>query len=185
MSFKNTIKIVMLGAMMGTATTAPAAEEGISFIYGAGLGGVLIQEQVAGEDLFDPTAAATIFIGIEEKGWALEYSLAKSMDAGTQNSAIDYALTVTHASFGYRSIERNKRYYLIKFGKADVDIDFKGGTTASATVDGNVYTLGIGWRVDRDERFEIDYSLFSSDDIDNTHMLTARYMWGGNKSNEK
>lgn len=189
MSFKNTIKMVMLGAMLGSATQASAANEGVAFFYGLGLGGVMLEEQVAGQDLFDPAAGASVFLGIEEKGWALEYSVAKTMDAGTLNPAIDYAVTFTHTSLGYRSIEKNKRYYLIKFGKADVEFDLKGGgltgATDGATFEGNVYTLGIGWRMDKDERLEFDYSMYSSSDVDNVHILTARYLWGGNPSNEK
>ncbi len=191
MSFKNTIKMAMLGAVMGTATTVSAANEGVNFFYGLGLGGIMIDEQVAGQDIFDPAAIGSIFIGIEEKGWALEHSVGKTADSGTINTAVDYAMTVTHTSLGYRSIEKNKTYYLFKFGKADVDVDLKGGTTLGGVVndgdtyEGNVYSLGMGWRMAKDERLEIDYSFYSSSDVDNTHILTARYMWGGNASNEK
>ncbi|TNF32899.1 MAG: hypothetical protein EP315_09065 [Gammaproteobacteria bacterium] len=189
MSFNNTIKMAMLGVMMGAATTASAAKEGVTFLYGLGVGGFMSDEQIAGVDAFDPAATASAFLGIEEKGWALEYTVGKSLDSATANPTVDYSITAAITTLGYRTIEKNKSYYLIKFGKADVDLDLKGGNlpgyTDGETFEGNVYSIGMGWRMGKEERLELDYSFYKSDDTDNAHLLTARYIWGGTPASDK
>jgi len=161
--------------MLAMTAGAQAANQGIHFYYGVGLTAMLSDEKVPE---LDAAGGGEVIVGMEEDGWAFEYSGFKTAEAGTNNAALDYTTSMTQISLAYRTIEKGKMYYKIKVGNMTADFDFTG-TTATAETDGTFVGLGLGMRSNKDARIELEYSLYSSDDIDNTHMITLRYLFGG------
>jgi len=152
-----------------------AGREGVNAYYGLGLGAVS-QTDV------DAAATGEVILGIEEDGWALEGIAFTSTDAGTTNAAIDKSISGKEIGLAFRSIEKNERYYKFKVSKTDLDIDtiVTAGTTTTATTQGKSYTVGMGFRMDREARLEVDYTFHNNDDLaDPVHFLTLRYIWGG------
>ena len=152
-----------------------AGNQGIHFLYGVGVAAVSSDEKAIEYDI---TAAGEFSAGIEEDGWALMYSGYKTVEAGTNTAALDYVATMTQTSLSYRTIEKNKMYYKISGGQMTMDFDYSGNTAVLETT-GNFVGLGLGMRTDKEGRVELDYSVYSSDEIDTTHMLTLRYVFGG------
>jgi hypothetical protein len=203
MNVKNLIKSLLTIAALTTFSEAQAGNQGVSLYYGASLGAMMVEEKT---DLFDPDPAATgtVFIGLEEDGWALEYQGLRTAETATYYSDVDYEVAGSIVSLGYRTIEKNRQYYKLTFGKADTDVDvnlrgatavFYNANALSASLDGNVYTLGWGMRLRSGERVELDYSYYdpradadASDEIQNlskVHILSLRYMFGGSPSPER
>ena len=161
--------------MLTMTAGAQAANQGISFFYGVGLTAMSSDEKVPE---LDAAGGGEIIVGIEEDGWAFEISGFKTAEAGTNNAALDYTATMSQISLAYRTIEKGNKYYKIKAGNMTADFDFTG-TAGEAETDGSFVGLGMGIRTKKDARIELEYSLYSSDDIDNTHMITLRYLFGG------
>lgn len=179
MSLKNKFQPVIFSILMVVSSLAFAGKEGVSMYYGLGLGAASVTDSG-----LDPAAAAELILGIEEDGWAVEYTVFRSAETGTDISTIDYTVSGTQTVLAYRTVESGGMYYKIKYGNADADIDFSD-TTATVVTDGNVYGLGMGMRMGRDERLELEYNLYSSDDMNDVHMLVLRYMFGGSTGNGK
>ena len=162
--------------MLATAVSVQAGNQGIHYYYGAGLAVMSSDEQSIE---LDATAGGELILGIEEDGWALEYSGFRTMDAGTSiSSTTDYSASMTHVSLGYRTIEQDGIYYKIKAGSMSADFDFSDATVTAET-EGNFIGVGMGMRMSKDSRVELEYSLYSSDDIDTTHLITLHYLFGG------
>lgn len=184
MKTTNKFQILAMAALMGCASVASAGKQGISFYAGLGLGAAAPQQDVTIE--YDPAVTGSIFLGMEEDGWALEYTGLGSVETGTSVNGLDYSLAGGITSLGYRTLEsRSGMYFLLSFGVAKIDVDYSDNSETDST-EGNVYTLGMGMRMGRTERLELNYSLYASsgvdatdDDLDDTHMLTLRYIWGG------
>jgi len=187
------IQYRLLFAMLLTmaSTQSHAGRQGIHFLYGGGVS-VVIPQVRANIVSHDPAAAAEIMVGIEEDGWAAEFSGMRSLDAGTAASDIDYNMTISQASLSYRTVERNNRYYKYKYGKMDQNVDVvstTGATLAGATAiqtSGNVYSFAVGFRRAQTERWEVEYSYYSQNKEDSpssylsgAHMITVRYLFGG------
>jgi len=161
--------------MLVMSTGAQAGRQGINFFYGLGITGLSSSEKTPE---FDAAGGGEVIVGFEEDGWAVEYSGFKTLSSGTNTANVDYAASITQLSLAYRTIEKGKMYYKIKAGQMTADFNFTGAT-ATAVTDGNFVALGIGMRTGREARVELEYSLYSSDTIDNTHMFTLRYLFGG------
>jgi len=173
------------------STQSQAGRQGIHFLYGGGLS-IIVPQVRSSIVSHDPAAAAEIMVGIEEDGWAAEFSGMRSLDAGTAASGIDYNMTVSQASLSYRTVEKNNRYYKYKYGKMDQDFDFvstTGGALAGNTTiqtSGSVYSFAVGFRRAQTERWEVEYSYYSKNKensgspyLSGAHMITLRYLFGG------
>ena len=176
MNLKRKIKVSIFTLLMASTSVAMAGK-GIDFLYGVG-GGVFYSEDKTNITELDAAAAAEFIIGFEEDGFAFEMAVANTLEAGTAVSTRDYKASIQNTTLAYRTIEKNKKYYKIKFGSMKVDLDFSDATS-TLTADGNVFGVGMGMRMARDERMELEYMFYSSSDIDNTHMLVLRYLFGG------
>jgi hypothetical protein len=187
MTLKNKIQLVAMAALLCVAGTAVAGKQGISFYGGLGLSAVA-PKAVNGFE-YDPAAGGNITLGIEEDGWFVEYIGVATVKAGTNNPNIEYAAQGGVGFFGYRTLEtKGGLYFLLGVGKAS----FEGTETQTGLPDdimdysGNAVSLGMGMRLDKTERIELDYSFMrlSEDDVPDSdfdaHMLTLRYIWGGN-----
>lgn len=167
-----------LGLVMSASSYA--GRQGVSAYYGVGLGLISpdykTSATVNGPD--DATMQGAIVAGVEEDGWALEAVAFSGLEAGT-NSSVDYTMSGLDIGLAYRTIEKNSKYYKLKFSKSDVDIDFTQGLSTAET-EGNTYSIGMGFRMDRQERMEINYNLFKPDEgSDTAHMINVSYLWGG------
>jgi hypothetical protein len=163
--------------MLVMATGAQAGNQGIDFFYGVGIVAMSTDEDIGGLE-YDMAGGGEFMLGVEEDGWAFEYSAIRMLEAGTNNTALNYTAAATQLSLAYRTIEKNNIYYKIKAGSMTLDIDFSGTTPFFAT-DGDFVGLAMGMRTGQEARVELEYTLYSSDDIDTTHMLTLRYLFGG------
>lgn len=176
MKLKQYLLITASTLMIVMSASSQAGRQGISYYYGLGLG-------AAAPANSDVTATGEILLGIEEDGWAFEGIAYSSMDAGTDTTNIDYNISGAELGLAYRTIEKNDRYYKIKFGRADLDletINTTANTSVTTATSGKSYTLGIGFRMDREERLELDYTYHSNDDLsDPVHFINLRYLWGG------
>ena len=174
MKFKQNLLLIITTFLMMVSVESQAGRQGISFYYGLGLG------IVAPTDL-DIAPTGDVMFGIEEDGWALEFIGYGSIEAGTNNTAVDYSVSGSHIGLAYRTIESNGQWYKFKVSGTDMDFDFSN-TTVEAETTGNSYTIGWGMRMKREARLEIDYSYYKSDDLnDPVHMATIRYFWGGSE----
>lgn len=176
MNFIKKIAFLSSALMLTMAVGAQAGNQGIHFYYGVGAAAVISDEDATVE--FDAAVGGEFIVGIEEDGWGFEYSGIRTAESGTNVSATDYTATITQASLAYRTIEKGKTYYKIKAGSMTMDFDFTDATATAAT-DGTFVGLGMGMRVKKDQRIELEYTLYSSGDIDTTHMVTLRYLFGG------
>jgi hypothetical protein len=186
MNLKNKIRLVVMASLFGFAGLAFAGKQGISFYGGLGLSALQPNKDAGVE--YDPAFGGNAFLGIEEDGWSLEYLGLITVDTGTNFSNTEYAVSGGVASLGYRTLEtRAGLYFLLSVGAANFDVTTS--TPASEVVSklsGNTVTIGMGMRLDKTERMELDYSLarLESDSAagssSNTHMFTLRYLWGGN-----
>ncbi len=172
MNFKHKLNVSIFTLLM-VSTSVAMAGKGVDFLYGIG-GAAFFSE----DKTMDAAAAAEFMFGFEEDGFAFEVALANTMESGTAVSTRDYKASIQQTTLSYRTIEKNKMYYKVKFGSMKVDLDYSD-TTATLATDGNVFGLGIGRRMAKDTRMELDYMFYSSSDIDNTHMLVFRYLFGG------
>lgn len=176
MKLKQYLLITASTLMLVMSASSQAGRQGISYYYGLGLG-------AAAPANADVSATGEILLGIEEDGWAFEGIAYSGIDAGTDATSIDYNVSGTELGLAYRTIEKNDRYFKIKFSRADLDLETINTTTdASFTTatSGNSYTLGIGFRMDREERLELDYTYNNNDDLDDPiHFINLRYIWGG------
>ena len=175
MNFMKKTAFLSFVLMLVMTAGAQAGNQGIHFFYGVGIAGISSDEEVPE---FDIAGGGEVIVGFEEDGWAIEYSGIKTAESGTNAPTVDYTASITQISLAYRSIEKGKMYYKIKAGQMTADYDFTGATTMAET-EGNFVGLGMGMRTKKDARIELEYSLYSSDDIDNMHMFTIRYLFGG------
>ena len=183
MKLKQSSLLIISAALILMSANSYAGRQGISFYYGLGLDAILPQDPTGAGIDFDPTAGGEAILGIEEDGWSLEGIAYTSIEAGTDISNLDYSVDGTHLGLAYRTIEKRNFYYKYKISGTKMDFDLKNTTTnasATAKTSGSSYTFGVGWRVDRAERLELDYSYYNSSDIDDAvHLITLKYLWGG------
>lgn len=180
MKLKQSLLILFSLFTVLLSANSHAGRQGVNGYYGLGLG-VFTTKYV------DPAATGAVILGVEEDGWALEAVALASVETGTDDPETDYSIRGVDIGLGYRTIEKNNRYYLMKFSKTD--IDFKDKETDSVTsittsttteTSGNSYTIGMGFRMARDARMEINYTFHSNDDLsDPAHLLSVSYLWGG------
>jgi hypothetical protein len=176
MNFKHKIKLSIFTLLM-ISTSVATAGKGIDFLYGVGVAGFGTQDNTNILET-DATLVGEFIVGFEEAGFAVEFGVANSLSSGTSNDNIDYQAAITHGTLAYRTIEKKNRYYKFKYGKMNIDWDFTG-TTATADTSGNVFGLAMGIRSAKDTRMELEYNLYSSSDVDTTHMIVLRYIFGG------
>jgi len=184
MKLKHSLLLTASTLFIFLSANSHAGREGVNAYYGLGLGAAAPQSiDILGYfDLdFDPTANMEIILGIEEDGWALEAIASRSIDAGTNLSVLDYNLQTLDLGIGYRTIEKNNRYYKFKYSKTDVDIQLDAsGTTATAETEGNSLSFGMGFRMDREERMEVDITYHDNDATkEPIYFVNLRYIWGG------
>lgn len=175
-NLKLKIKAAIFSILMAT-TSVTTAGTGIDFLYGVGIGAFSSDEQSKVAEL-DASAAGEFIFGFEEDGFAFEITAMRGAEAGTAVSTRDYTATASSTALSYRTIEDNNQYYKFKFGKMSVDLDFSD-TTATAETEGNIFGVGWGMRMNNNERLEVEYMFYSSSDIDNTHLVVLRYLFGG------
>ena len=178
MSIKTIANSLVAAALIAVSGGVQAGKEGVSLFYGAGVGAISPTD-VGGVSVYDAAGGAGIFIGMEEDGWALEYGMQKTVDAGTINSAVDYNLTITGWNLGYRTLEDNGGYYLLSYGQTEVDVDLVGTSGSATGLEGDTYSLGMGWRTGKETRMEVVYTFIKSDDFVDSHMISLRYLFGG------
>lgn len=186
MNFKQTIQALLFTSLIAGLPAVHAAE-GVSFYYGAGVGGLKLKEET-GVIGMDVGYGGEIFIGFEERGWAFEIARMGTLDTGTDNPDVDYKIASDIMSLSYRTVERNGMYYKFKYAKSDADFSVMDttplGATAKVTADDTAYGVGIGMRINREDRVELEYNLIKLSDttiIDSAHMLNLRYIFGGSK----
>jgi len=187
MNLKNKILLVIMAGLLGFAGMATAGKQGISFYGGLGLSAV--QPNSINGFEYDPAAGGNAFLGLEEDGWFLEYVGLATVQTGTNDPDIEYAVQGGVGALGYRTLETQSGFYfLLSVGKAsfDVTVTATGLPDATGNFSGNAISLGMGMRLDKTERIELDYSFMrlTEDDVPDSdfdaHMLTLRYIWGGN-----
>lgn len=176
MKLKQTLLFTASSLLILASASSQAGRQGIDFYYGLGLGAAQPAD-------VDASVTGEIILGIEEDGWAIEGIAYNGMDAATDVTNIDYSLSGTELGLAYRTIEKSNRYYKIKYSRAEMDFEtINTATDASITTSGsgNSYTVGIGFRMDREERLELDYTYHNNDDFsDPVHFVNLRYLWGG------
>jgi len=175
MKLKHNLLLIASALFLLASANSHAGRQGVGFYYGVGGGATYPQSKA-----LDVAATGEIMVGFEEDGWNFEIIGFSTMNGGTSTNNVDYSVRGNQFAFGYRTIERNNMYYKLGVGMSNMDFDFTS-TSPTLLTSGTSYNLGIGWRMDREERMEVAYSYYSSDDlIDPVHMLTLRYLWGGN-----
>lgn len=176
MKLKQTLLFTASSLLILASASSQAGRQGIDFYYGLGLGAAQPAD-------VDASATGEIILGIEEDGWAIEGIAYNGLDAATDVANIDYSLSGTELGLAYRTIEKSNRYYKIKYSRAEMDFEtINTATDASITTSGsgNSYTVGIGFRMDREARMELDYTYHNNDDFsDPVHFVNLRYLWGG------
>ena len=183
MNHKRNILVLLACFLMTATSVAQAGRQGVSFYYGLGLSAVSVQDDAVstiGVNEIDPFASGELVLGFEEDGWAFEYSGMRGMESGTDAAAIDASASGSQTTLSYRTLESGTTYYKFKAGKMDLDFDYSGNTT-SLSSSGTVFGVGMGWRMGLEERLELEYNLYSTSDVDTTHLITLRYLWGGAK----
>ncbi|MDH5472134.1 MAG: hypothetical protein OEY61_04700 [Gammaproteobacteria bacterium] len=180
MKHKQTSQLILFALLISASAVSFAGRQGVSFFYGIGLGAAYIDESAPALE-FDAAASGEFTVGLEEDGWAVEYSGYQTIETGTSLSTLDYKLKGSSASLSYRTVESGGNYYKIKYGNADTDVSWSNGATTTK-VNGNVYGLAMGFRLEKEKRMEIEYDFFSADSASgfaDTHMVTLRYLFGG------
>jgi len=122
MKLKQTLLFTASSLLILASASSQAGRQGIDFYYGLGLGAA----QPADVDV---SAIGEIILGIEEDGWAIEGIAYSGLEAGTDVTNFDYSLSGTEIGLAYRTIEKNNRYYKIKYSRAEMDFE----TTNTAT----------------------------------------------------
>jgi len=172
MKFKQNSLLIITTFLVFMSANSQAGRQGISFYYGLGLGIVAPADSDIG-------GTGDIMFGVEEDGWALEAIGYGSIEAGTDNPAVDYSVSGTHIGLAYRTIEENGSWYKFKVSGSEMNFDLTNSAVESETT-GTSFTIGWGLRMNREARLEIDYTYYDSDDlVDPVHMATFRYFWGG------
>jgi Outer membrane protein beta-barrel domain len=178
MKLKHSLLLSASTLFIFLSANSHAGREGVNAYYGLGFGAASMKN-------VDPAPTGQIVLGIEEDGWALEAIGYASTEVGTDNPETDISISGTDIGLAYRSIEKNDRYYKLKFSKTDLDLEDKETiasvtTTTTTATSGKSYTIGMGFRTSRENRVEVDYTLHNSDDLsDNVHLLSLKYLWGG------
>ena len=176
MKLKQSLLLLVSISMVLLSSNSFAGRQGINLIYGIGLGAVSPADS-------DVAAAGSVFFGFIEDGWSLEGTAIKSTEAGTDIPLFDYSIKATDIGIAYRTVESNNSYFKFKISETDIDVtSINTATNADITTEteGRTYTLGMGWRMSRENRLEVDYSYHSSDDFsDPIHMINVSYLWGG------
>jgi hypothetical protein len=194
MTLKNKFQLVAMATLLSFAGTALAGKQGINFYGGLGLSAVS-PNSVDGFE-YDTAAGGNAFLGVEEDGWFLEYLGLATTKTGTKdpNALItdpetEYAVRGGVGLLGYRTLEtKGGLYFLLSAGIASLDTTVyqTGQPNETGSFSGNVVSIGMGMRLDKTERIELDYSFMrltedEVPDVDfDAHMLTLRYIWGGN-----
>lgn len=178
MKLKHSLLLTASSLFIFLSANSHAGREGVNSYYGLGLGAASLKG-------VDPAATGEVILGIEEDGWALEGIAFAGTEAATDDPETDVSISGKEIGLAFRSIEKNDRYYKFKVSKTDLDIEDKETvaavtTTTTAATQGKSYTIGMGFRMDRDARLEVDYTLHNNDTLpDAVHFLTVRYLWGG------
>lgn len=174
MKLKYKLLMLMSIMMLTISTSSQAGRQGVNGYYGVGLSAVGFKD-------VDVTAAGNILFGIEEDGWGIEAVGFASVEGGTDIDGLDYSIRGLDVGLGYRSIEKNNRYYLLKYSKSEVDLKLLTSTSSDTIpLTGKTYSVGMGFRVSRENRIEVVYSLHSSDELDESvHFISLNYLWGG------
>ena len=186
MNFKKTIQALLFTSLISGVTAANAVE-GVSFYYGAGLGGLKVDEK-SGADGADVAYGGEVFIGFEERGWAFEMARLATVDTGTDDPDLDYSVTSDIISLSYRTVEQGGIYYKIKYAKASTDVELidttPTGTTTKTSGDDTAYGLGVGMRINREDRIELEYNYINFENdpaAKGGHLINLRYIFGGSK----
>ena len=182
MKFKQSLLLILSISAMLLSANSYAGRQGFNFFYG--IGGGIVAPQSEGLDE-DPVAAVSAIIGVEEDGWSLEFTGFQTTE-GSESSFYDYSLNGSDIGISYRSIEKNGKYHKFKISNAKIDYEsVETATNVTDTVEdirGRSYTFGLGWRVSRENRVEVDYTYHivkDSDFDDVVHFVNISYLWGG------
>jgi hypothetical protein len=186
MNLKQTIRTLLFTTLISGFSVANASE-GVSFYYGAGIGGLKLNED-SGAVGTDIAYGGELFIGFEERGWAFEVARMATTDTGTDDPDLDFGVSADILSLSYRTVERSGMYYKIKYAQTSVDLEAidttPSGSTTKTTIDDKAYGVGVGMRVNREDRVELEYNyvkLGENTGVDSAHMLNLRYIFGGTK----
>ena len=183
--------LLAMGLALASAQSH-AGRQGIHFLYGIGLSAAAPQVKT-GIPSHDIAPVGEITAGIEEDGWAAEYTAMRSLDTGTETSSMDYNTSIKVLSLSYRTVERDNRYFKYKYGVMSQNFDYISTTSAPLTGDsavrtsGNLYSFAMGFRMGQTERLEVEYGYYARKSevssttpyLAGTHMLTLRYLFGG------
>ncbi len=175
MKLKQNLLTITTIFMLALSANSQAGRQGINAYYGFGFGALSITDH-------DVAGTGNLMFGLEEDGWAIEAVGLASVEAGTDLiGAPDYSIRGVDVGLAYRSIEKNNSYYIFKYSKTDVDATYKlASFSTTYETSGNSITLGMGFRVSRENRLEVSYSYHNNDDYnDPIHLINATYLWGG------
>lgn len=194
MNVKNQIKSLIALTALVMLPGAYAGNQGVFLYYGAGAGGLVVDEK-PGSISYDPAGFLSLFLGIEEDGWALEYRGFATADTATEFSNVDYSVSGNILSLGYRTIEKNGLYYKVQYGRVEGDTKQMTtilGVKSTETFDSKAkaITLGIGMRLRKGNRIELDYSYVDPTEglstvVSKAHMVSLRYLFDGAPSSER
>lgn len=176
MNLKSKFRII-IGALFAVSSLANAENEGMSLFYGVGAGIVKINDSALNEGLI-----ANFTLGIEEKGWAVEFSaLGSTQMANTVDSTAYTTLSGSSTTLSYKTVEKKGKYYKLKYGSMDMEFTDKFPTgSTTLTTEGITYGAAVGWRVNRDERIELGFDVYDTDDISSkVHMINLNVLFGG------
>ena len=185
-------RILLAMGLAIVSVQSHAGRQGIHLLYGIGLSAAAPQVKTSIPS-HDIAPVGEITAGIEEDGWAAEYSAMRSLDTGTDTANMDYNLSIRLASLSYRTVERNSRYYKYKYGLMSQNFDYISTNSTPLTGDsrvntsGNLYSFAVGFRMGQTERMEVEYGYYARKKenssttpyLGGTHMLTVRYLFGG------
>ena len=166
--------------LISASTMSFAGRQGVDFFFGVGLNGTYI-DQAAPLTEYDVAAGGEFVAGFEEDGWALEYIAYQTIETETSITNFDYKLKGKATSLAYRTAEGGGIYYKFRYGEIDTDVLWSTNTTTS--VNGKSYGLGMGFRLEKEKRIELEYTFVSADSssgFPDAHMLSLRYLFGGN-----
>lgn len=174
MKLKKNLLAITTIFMLAISANSQAGRQGVNVYYGLGAGALAIKD-------YDIAPTGHIMLGLEEDGWGFEGFLFGSLDAGTDITDVDFSTRGTDVGLAYRSVEKGNHYYLIKYSKTNVDVTYSGGGfSGTFETSGNSISLGMGFRVSRENRIEATYSFHDNDDFnDPIHIINFTYMWGG------
>ncbi|MDH5767158.1 MAG: hypothetical protein OEZ38_14180 [Gammaproteobacteria bacterium] len=180
MKVKRLSQMLFFTLLMSATTMSFAARQGVDFFYGIGLNATYI-DQTAPQTEYDVAGGGEFIAGFEEDGWALEYIAYHTIEAETSIVNLEYKLKGSATSLSYRTAESGGIYYKFRYGEFDTDALWSTNTTTA--IDGQSYGLGIGFRLEKEKRIELEYTFVSADSssgFPDAHMLSLRYLFGGN-----